>query len=315
MDEQLSPRKRRNVEVFDSHENVVAGFWQYGTLKWDDFYRYLDELIVTSTPSWMIFGYDTSTSRHGEPHPACRDTVIPGHYVLLSSIGDSIRVGLVSSRPRPRISRGSSSDDTHCSRVFARDGKCLITGLESYTYTRLKVANMIPPADESQAGHASWLSRGNSDKTTRKSEEVRTVRPSRIDPLQNGITLRKDLCDAWDGYEFGVDTKQNYCIVAFIKGLEDINGRHLQLDHIEDPNQRPLDELLDYHFTQGLLSHVKGTGESEWSFEEVEDVFEDRFDMSNRKLWDTREGKEILESALADRLFDLLVSEQDPTDT
>ena len=49
----------------------------------------------------------------------------------------------------------SLQDDTHGSRIFARDGKCLITGLESYTYTRLKVANMIPPADESQASHAS----------------------------------------------------------------------------------------------------------------------------------------------------------------
>jgi len=41
-------------------------------------------------------------------------------------------------------------------------------------------------------------------------------------------------------------------------------GLHLQLDHIRDPELRPLDELFIDHFTQGLYKHMKGAGETEY---------------------------------------------------
>ena len=93
----------------------------------------------------------------------------------------------------------------------------------------------------------------------------------KIDSVQNVITLRSDLHDAWDNYEFGVNpnvgsilryellpsirlpTQDNYRITAFINGNADINGLCLQLDHIQDPITRPLDELFTDHFMQGIL--------------------------------------------------------------
>ncbi|KAF8909017.1 hypothetical protein CPB84DRAFT_1650153, partial [Gymnopilus junonius] len=79
------------------------------------------------------------------------------------------------------------------------------------------------------------------------------------------ITLRRDLHDAWINYEFGVDPNNNYRITAFTNSNADINGlHHLQLDHIQDPTLRPLDELFIDHFIQGILKHVKGTWELEW---------------------------------------------------
>lgn len=38
--------------------------------------------------------------------------------------------------------------------------------------------------------------------------------PLKIDSVQNVITLRSDLHDAWDNYEFGVDPN-----VSFVQGV------------------------------------------------------------------------------------------------
>lgn len=134
--------------------------------------------------------------------------------------------------------------------------------------------------------------------------------PLKIDSVQNVITLRSDLHDAWDNYEFGVDPNKNYRISAFTNGNADINGRYLRLDHIQDPTLRPLDELFTDHFMQGLFKHMKGAGESAWSYEDYDDAFGDRsFNLSKMNIWGTREGKERLELALADRLFDHRMSQ------
>jgi hypothetical protein len=91
------------VEVFDSKGAVIsgtslslnyfvasfvltalAGFWQYGILQWDEFYRYLISFVVTTT-SWSNFPYDSTTLQHGAPCESGVQIVQPGHYTLLSS--------------------------------------------------------------------------------------------------------------------------------------------------------------------------------------------------------------------------------------
>ncbi|KAF9231108.1 hypothetical protein BU15DRAFT_56578, partial [Melanogaster broomeanus] len=42
---------------------------------------------------------------------------------------------------------------------------------------------------------------------------------------------------------------------------------------IQDPTLRPLDELLIDHFTQGLLTHMKGAGQTFRPYEDYEDTF------------------------------------------
>jgi len=104
--------------------------------------------------------------------------------------------------------------------------------------------------------------------------------------------------------------QNNYRITAFTNGNEDINGLILQLDHIQDPTLRPLDELFTDHFMQGLFMHMKGAGEPAWTYEDYVDTFVDGFNMSNPRIWGTREGKERFELALVDRLFDHRILQQ-----
>ena len=84
---------------------------------------------------------------------------------------------------------------------------------------------------------------------------------------------------------------------------------HLKLDHIHDSTLRPLDELFSDHCMQCLFKYVIGTRERGWRWEGCEDAF-DALDLSNSGVWGNREGKELLEVTLADRLFDTRLTQQ-----
>ena len=79
-----------------------------------------------------------------------------------------------------------------------------------------------------------------------------------------------------------INSSQNhYRITAFINGNADVNGQYLQLDHIQDPTLRPLDELFTDHFQQGLLKHMRGEGE----YEVYDDASgDDSSDLSNTNI-------------------------------
>ncbi|KAH9032547.1 hypothetical protein EDB84DRAFT_1561942 [Lactarius hengduanensis] len=284
-DESELPRlQKRNVEVFDSDGAVIAGFWQYGTLTWDEFYRYMITFVVTTT-AWTIFQYDTQD-----------DTT------LQRRAGEPLRIGLVPTLPRPRNPTHSNTPapvSSYRARGRARDGKCLITGLQTQTYSRLKVAHIFPRAHD-----AEWIRKGYPSKITDSADEVVMGGPTKIDSVQNVITMRSDLHDAWDNYEFGVDPNNNYRITAFTNGNADVNDLYLKLDHIQDPTLRPLDELFTDHFMQGIFKHMKGAGEVSWSYEDFDDAFGDgSFKLSNPKIWGTEEGRKRFELALSDRLI------------
>jgi len=270
----LEPRpprlQRRNVEVYNSNGVVFAGFWQYGTLQWDEFYRYITAFIVTGT-SWKIFQYDLEQQQHGALCMPGTQIVQPGHYILLSDSGEPIRVGLELFRHRsrhPTHSNTPARDARYRNRGLARDGKCLITGLQTQTYSRLKVAHIFPRAHGDE-----WIRKGYPSKITDTTDEAYIGGRTKIDSLQNVITMRSDLHDAWGNYEFGVDPNNDYRITAFTNGNVDINGLTLQLDHIQDPKGRPLDELFTDHFMQGLFKHMKGAGEPAWTYEDYDDAF------------------------------------------
>jgi hypothetical protein len=84
---------------------------------------------------------------------------------------------------------------------------------------------------------------------------------------------------------------------------------HLQLDHIYDSTVHPLDELFIDHFKQCLFKHVIGCQEQEETLDCMDASAFDIFDLSDTTFWGTREGKEQLEAAIADRLFDHKLSQ------
>ena len=105
MDSPSIPRlPRRNVEVpapdghvivgmslylvFFFFRNFVpsianAGFWHYGTLRWDEFYKYLASFVVTNV-DWQVFQYDPAQRQPGWLCESDNQIVQPGQYILLS---------------------------------------------------------------------------------------------------------------------------------------------------------------------------------------------------------------------------------------
>ena len=62
----------------------LLGFWQYGTMQWDEFYRYLTAFLIATT-SWAVFEYDPALQQHGRSCPSEPQIVLPGCYIVLSS--------------------------------------------------------------------------------------------------------------------------------------------------------------------------------------------------------------------------------------
>ncbi|KAF9237065.1 hypothetical protein BU15DRAFT_63448 [Melanogaster broomeanus] len=272
MDPEFKPHQlqSRNVEIFDYEGVVIAGFWQYGTLQWHEFYRYLSTLVVATTTTWSIFEFDPANQQRGAPCPPGAQIVQPGYYILASSTGESVRVGLVPRLPRPRNPMHSDAlaEPPYRNRALSRDGRCLFTGLQTETYSRLKVAHIF-----SRAHDAEWIRKGYPSKITDTAGEALMGGQTKIDSVQNVITMRRDLGNAWDNYEFGVDPRNNYRVTAFTNGNADINGLHLQLDHIEIQRFALSIELLIDHFIAGLLTHMKGAGQHRRPYEDYEDTF------------------------------------------
>ena len=69
---------------------AYAGFWQYGTLQWDELHRYLIKFVVSAVP-WRIFQYDLTQQQHGHgaPCPSSAQIVQTGHFILLSTENSS----------------------------------------------------------------------------------------------------------------------------------------------------------------------------------------------------------------------------------
>ncbi|KAI0653880.1 hypothetical protein C8Q70DRAFT_926852 [Cubamyces menziesii] len=286
---------QRNVVFRDYHGLALAGFYQYGTVTWHALFRWLSLLFDTSH-SWIIVMGDRFHSQQYLPTDAL---VMPGRYTLLDSgmlsfDWSPIEIKLTSAHAR-RLHLSSTRAKAIGNMNRFRSGKdkqCAMSAQE-LCWCGLQAAHMDSWTHPKEVRVAVMpLSRPRSD-VSRMQGIV-----DRSSPLPNMLLLREDLHSAWGEYEFGVDPDDGYRITAFVSGHDTIAGRVLRLDHIVDPTTRPLDQLLRDHFLQGLLKHVKGSGERHWDFRSG------ALDLSDGALWGTGEGKERLEVELEHRLFD-----------
>jgi hypothetical protein len=102
--------------------------------------------------------------------------------------------------------------------------------------------------------------------------------------------------------------QRGYAVVPFVPGYDDIAGNVLKLDHIADPNLRPLDDLFRDHFLQGVLKNMKGVGEPTWDYEDA--LGGGMMDLSRLDIWGGQRGQEHLEFEMAHRLHSLQVAQE-----
>ncbi|GBE89982.1 hypothetical protein SCP_1800040 [Sparassis crispa] len=300
----------RNVFLYDPRGYIVSGFWQYGIVEWKTFYNWLHTIVV-SIEAWAIFARDDSAASpgpQGGPIAADDTIVAPGTYVLLSSDANPVEVGLTVQTPRlrhPTIPNTAAITEHYRRRVRERDPCCLISRLRvsAGDYSRHKEAHIFPCAHIDD-----WIKQGFPGYITDPAPPSQVGGPTKIDSIQNIILLRGDLHDAWDNYMFGVNPDAGYIVIPFVSGYDDIAGKVLKLDHIVDPDLRPLDELFRDHFLQGILKHMKGAGEPTWDYEDA--LGGGVMDLSRQDIWGGEQGKARLEFEFSHRLHSLLVKQE-----
>ncbi|OCK96716.1 uncharacterized protein K441DRAFT_38750 [Cenococcum geophilum 1.58] len=64
----------------------------------------------------------------------------------------------------------------------------------------------------------------------------------------------------FDIYDFSINPDDNYKIMFFMPNYCGFAGKHLDQRFLNNP-QRPLDQLLRWHFRQAVLANMRGAGE------------------------------------------------------
>ena len=89
---------------------------------------------------------------------------------------------------------------------------------------------------------------------------------------------------------------------------DDIAGKVLRLDHIQDRNIRPLDALFRDQFLQCVLKNMKGVAEPTWDYEDA--LGGGSIDLSNMNIWGNESGKAHSEFEMVHRLHDPKIAQE-----
>ncbi|KAF4627998.1 hypothetical protein G7Y89_g10152 [Cudoniella acicularis] len=142
-----------------------------------------------------------------------------------------------------------------CDAIRSRDSRCIISGKKAVMahlddWTGFEAAHVFPLAYE---GH--WTQNDYNRWITIPPQSGGT-----INSVQNGMLLRSDIHQLFDTYNLSINPDDNYKIVCFAIDGENLAGKYLDQQFRDDP-QRPVDQLLRWHFRQAVLANMRGVGE------------------------------------------------------
>ncbi|KAH8147936.1 uncharacterized protein LAJ45_08037 [Morchella importuna] len=250
----------RNVHFYDASVPDVSlgGLIQNGSVTEANFLDMLSIILVTNTPIRV----QGRTSGHIVTRTNSR--VESGEYDIYCD--NPIQVNNEPWVHRINSFNVSGREEGFREGIRARDGRCVVSGVD-YRHGR-RITDM---------------------------DDTNGV--SKINSLQNGFMLRRDIHGDFDQYLLSVNPDDNYKIVVFDEDLLGIDGRMLDpvCRNPEDPHP-VCDALLRWHFRQSVLANMRGAGEP---------VFEHDFPPGTDMMREIREGpcaQERFELELAARL-------------
>ncbi|RPB27384.1 hypothetical protein L211DRAFT_860438 [Terfezia boudieri ATCC MYA-4762] len=129
--------------------------------------------------------------------------------------------------------------------VRQKNRRCVITGevaeAEYGIWRGFEAAHIFPLAYESnwiQGNYECWITH---HPNTRGS----------INSVQNGLLLRSDVHDLFDGYDVSINPDNDYKVVCFRRDRKGIAGTRIEFG---DDERRPVDQ-------QAVLANMRGAGE------------------------------------------------------
>ncbi|KAI0832095.1 hypothetical protein BC628DRAFT_582815 [Trametes gibbosa] len=283
----MSPRpntSHRNVVLGGHDGTVLAGFYQYGAVSWKTLFEWLAMLFQATNP-WIIVADDRLTHSEQQFFPT-NDVVTPGKYTVLAPDRSAIHIDLVPTHARPQLSALYRERTTNLDLHARSRHKNCLSSEDEVSWCRLQAAHILsasrPASKRCKAGSSQRITESGTGLTSSPS--------TKSSSLRNMLFLRDNLHDAWAEYEFGIAPDDDYRIIPFVSGHDAIAGQFIEMDAMTEPGTRPFDQLLRDHFKQGLLKHVKGSGERHWDFGNGSTTILDA------KMWGMVEAKDSLDS-------------------
>jgi len=238
----------RDVHIYNAKDPAatLGGLILTNGITNNNFYSMVEILVLFASSFELRDGDDTKIKKNDDP-------LRPGKYYIHApdpfSINDE--AWLVRTISNASGTRVQSFRDA----VRERDGRCVISGnvavmAQFDVWDGFQAAHVFPIAYE---GH--WKDHGY--------DRWITIQPDNggaINSVQNGMLLRNDIHHLFDTYNLSINPDDNYKIVFFALDAYGLAGKHLDQTFINDP-QRPVDQLLRWHFRQAVLANMRGAGE------------------------------------------------------
>ncbi|EFR03627.1 hypothetical protein MGYG_06621 [Nannizzia gypsea CBS 118893] len=203
-------------------------------------------------------GFDISQRGSVAPLAATDDVVEPGHYILSSTIPEQDVSASDEQYHRRTLSLSDTGRDEAFRRdVRQRDGRCVITG-------RVNTVASLGKWRGFEAAHIFPLALSMIFTSCGFSNVITDNRG--IDSPINGLLLRSDIHQMWDGYEFAVNPDDNYRVYSFQGNAAEYHGSTLH-EVCRQSEAKVSDALLRWHFEQAVLGNVRGAAEPAFEFD------------------------------------------------
>ncbi|KAF2183590.1 hypothetical protein K469DRAFT_667810 [Zopfia rhizophila CBS 207.26] len=240
----------RNVHIYDSGDptTVLGGLILANGVTNANFHSMMEILFVfTGT---FFLQDEGSTKIEKDDHP-----LQPGKYFIVAA--DSFYINNEPWLVRTISHATGTRTQTFCDAVRSRDRRCVVSGREVLgadynNWLGFEAAHIFPLAYEgywNDNNYGRWITIPPADPTK-----------GSINSVQNGLLLDSSIHQDFDGYCFSVNPDDNYKIVFFSFDSRGLSGKHLDQRLLNDP-QRPIDQLLRWHFRQAVLANMRGAGE------------------------------------------------------
>lgn len=205
-------------------------------------------------------GFDISRRGSTTPLPVTDDLIEPGDYILSSTIpGQDVTPSDEQYYRRTLSVFDTDRDESFRHDVRQRDGRCVITGKVNRSagvgvWRGFEAAHVFPLALS-----MIFSSCGFSD----------IITDSRgINSPNNGLLLRTDIHQMWDGYDFAINPDDDYRIYSFSANMTDYHGAALnEVCRQPEDAHRVYDDLLRWHFEQAVLCNVRGAADLGFEFD------------------------------------------------
>ncbi|KAH8710195.1 HNH endonuclease-domain-containing protein [Phaeosphaeriaceae sp. PMI808] len=251
----MAPRDRsrgRTVHIYDAKNpaTVIGGLIVTNGVTNTSLYSMVEILMLFTSTFELYDENGAKIQRNDEP-------LQPGKYYI-HAVGFWIGTFAINDEPwlvRTISQATGTRVQSFCRNVRERDRRCVVSGIRVPgahvdDWTGFEAAHIFPLAYEDHwknNGYDRWI----------------TVPPASggsINSVQNGLLLDSAIHQLFDSYSFSINPDDNYKIVFFTFDARNLAGKHLDLEFLNNP-QRPVDQLLRWHFRQAVLANMRGAGE------------------------------------------------------